>query len=445
MLNKLIRFSLSQRTLVLALATALLFLGFKKALDLPVDVLPDLTKPTVTLLTEVPGYAPEEIETLVTIPLENALMGVTGVDRLRSTSDVSLSLVFVEFDWDMDIYDARRFVQERLASMMSELPPGIRPHLTPVTSLMGEVMLIGLMDTTGATNPRDLRSLADWVVSRRLQAIPGIAEIQTMGGGVKQIQVRPNPKKMLRHGINLEQLRLATAASVKNTTGGFLTEGTQEIMVRNLAMTKDLDAIGDIVVTYRNDRPLRIRDVAEVAWGVEPMRGDAGMGVRHDTNGPDQAPQGYAGVIMSVRKSPGFDTLDLTIKLEQALKELSSSLPTGTEIIPLYKQSDYIDLAVGNLEKALWDGALLVSIVLFLFLLNLRVTLITLTAIPLSLAITALVFELLGVGVNSMTLGGLAVAIGMVVDDAIVDMENIFRRLRENAALTNPESRNKSS
>ena len=437
MLNKLIKFSLSQRATVLALATALLFLGLKKALDLPVDVLPDLTKPTVTLLTEVPGYAPEEIETLVTIPLENALMGVTGVDRLRSTSDVSLSLVFVEFDWDMDIYDARRFVQERLANMTSELPPGIRPHLTPVTSLMGEVMLIGLRDTTGATNPRELRTLADWVVSRRLRAILGIAEIQTMGGGVKQIQVRPNPEKMLRHGVNLEQLRLATAASVKNTTGGFLTEGTQEIMVRNLAMTKDLDAIGDIVVTYRNDRPLRIRDVAEVAWGVEPMRGDAGMGVRNDT----QPQKGYPGVVMSVRKSPGFDTLDLTIKLEQALKELGSSLPTGTEIIPLYKQGDYIDLAVGNLEKALWDGALLVSIVLFLFLLNLRVTLITLTAIPLSLAITALVFELLGVGVNSMTLGGLAVAIGMVVDDAIVDVENIFRRLRENAALSNPESR----
>jgi len=441
MLNQLIRFSLSQRAMVLALATALLFLGFKKALDLPVDVLPDLTKPTVTLLTEVPGYAPEEIETLVTVPLENALMGVTGVDRLRSISDVSLSLVFVEFDWDMDIYDARRFVQERLASMTSELPPGIRPHLTPVTSLMGEVMLIGLRDTTGATNPRELRALADWVVSRRLQAIPGIAEIQTMGGGVKQVQVRPNPEKMLRHGVNLEQLRLATAASVKNTTGGFLTEGTQEIMVRNLAMTKDLDAIGDIVVTYRNDRPLRIRDVAEVAWGVEPMRGDAGMGVRGDTHAPGQAPKGYPGVVMSVRKSPGFDTLDLTRQLEQALKELGPSLPTGTEIIPLYKQSDYIDLAVGNLEKALLDGALLVSIVLFLFLLNFRVTLITLTAIPLSLAITALVFELLGVGVNSMTLGGLAVAIGMVVDDAIVDMENIFRRLRENAALSNPESR----
>ena len=441
MLDKLISFSLSQRALILALATTSLFLGSKKALELPVDVLPDLTKPTVTLLTEVPGYAPEEVEQLVTIPLENALMGVTGVDRIRSTSDVSLSLIFVEFSWDMDIYDARRFVQERLASVVSELPAEIRPHLTPVTSLMGEIMLVGLRDATGTTNPRELRTIADWVLARRLQAIPGIAEIQTMGGGVKQIQVRPNPKKMLRHGVNFEQLRLAAAASVKNTTGGFLTEGTQEIMVRNLAMTKDLDAIGNVVVAYRNDRPLCIRDIAEVSWGVEPMRGDAGMGVYSDTINPNQARKGYPGVIMSVRKSPGFDTLNLTSKLEQALEELKPSLPKGTEIIPLYKQGDYIDIAVGNLEKALWDGALLVSIVLFLFLLNLRVTLITLTAIPLSLAITALVFDILDVGVNSMTLGGLAVAIGMVVDDAIVDVENIFRRLRENASRLIPEPR----
>ena len=441
MLDKLIQFSLSQRALLLALGTTLLFLGSKKALELPVDVLPDLTKPTVTLLTEVPGYAPEEVEKLVTIPLENALMGVTGVDRLRSTSDVSLSLVFVEFDWDMNIYDARRFVQERLASVASELPLGIRTHLPPVTSLMGEVMLIGLRDTTGATKPQELRTLADWVVARRLQAIPGIAEIQTMGGGVKQIQVRPNPKKMLRHGVNFEQLRLATTASVKNTTGGFLTEGTQEIMVRNLSMTKDLDAIGNVVITYRNDRPLCIRDVAEVSWGIEPMRGDAGMGVNSGTSNSEQNPKSYPGVIMSIRKSPGFDTLGLTVKLEQALNELKPSLPFGTEILPLYKQSDYIELAVGNLEKALWDGALLVSIVLLLFLVNLRVTLITLTAIPLSLAITALVFEFLDVGVNSMTLGGLAVAIGMVVDDAIVDVENIFRRLRENSARSIPEPR----
>jgi len=441
MLDKLISFSLSQRALILALATTSLFLGSKKALELPVDVLPDLTKPTVTLLTEVPGYAPEEVEQLVTIPLENALMGVTGVDRIRSTSDVSLSLIFVEFSWDMDIYDARRFVQERLASAVSELPAEIRPHLTPVTSLMGEIMLVGLRDATGATNPRELRTIADWVLARRLQAIPGIAEIQTMGGGVKQIQVSPNPKKMLRHGVNFEQLRLAAAASVKNTTGGFLTEGSQEIMVRNLAMTKDLDAIGDVVVAYRNDRPLCIRDVAKVSWGVEPMRGDAGMGVYSSTVNPNQARKGYPGVIMSVRKSPGFDTLNLTSKLEQALEELKPSLPKGTEIIPLYKQGDYIDLAVGNLEKALWDGAFLVCIVLFLFLLNLRVTLITLTAIPLSLAITALVFDIFDVGVNSMTLGGLAVAIGMVVDDAIVDMENIFRRLRENSARPIPAPR----
>jgi CzcA family heavy metal efflux pump len=414
---------------VLAAALVLMVLGVKKTLELPVDVLPDLTKPTVTLLTEAPGYAAEEVETLVSIPLENALMGVTGVNRLRTINDVSLSLIFVEFDWDTDIYQARQFVQERLSGATAELPEGITPYMTPATSLMGDIMMVGLRDPTGNTSPRDLRTIADWVIARRLQSIPGIAEVLTMGGGVKQIHIQPNPEKMLMLGITHEQLIKAAKVAVKNTTGGFLTEQAQEVMVRNLAMTSDLDALGDTLVHYQNDRPIRIKDVAELVWDVEPMRGDAGMGI---STGPDST--GDAGVIISVRKSQGFDSIDLTKVVEEAMQDMASALPEGAELITLYRQSDFINLAIGNLKEALRDGAIMVAIVLFFFLLNLRVTLITLTAIPLSLAITVLVFELMNIGVNSMTLGGLAVAIGMVVDDAIVDVENVFRRLRENAS-----------
>ncbi|MDA0814414.1 MAG: efflux RND transporter permease subunit, partial [Verrucomicrobia bacterium] len=437
MLDLLIRFSLSQRSLILAVAVVLLVLGVKKTLELPVDVLPDLTKPTVTLLTEAKGYAPEEVETLVTIPLENALMGVTGVNRVRSVNDIGLSLIFVEFDWGTDIYRARQFVQERLVGANDVLPDGATPYMTPVSSLMGDIMLVGLRDSTGNTSPRDLRVLADWVIGRRIQSIPGIAEVLTMGGGVKQVQVQPDPQRMLLHRVTFEELRKSAAEAVKNTTGGFLTDRAEEIMVRNLAMTTDLDAIANTVVSYRNDRPILIGDVADVVWDIEPMRGDAGMGV--SGREPDKDGRlAHRGVILSIRKSPEFDTIALTEEVETALEELKSSLPKGAELIPLYRQSEFIDLAIGNLKEALRDGAIMVAIVLFLFLFNFRVTLITLTAIPLSLGITVLVFDLMNLGVNSMTLGGLAVAVGMVVDDAIVDVENVYRRLRENAAMGNP-------
>ena len=439
MLNRLIQFSLSQRPLILAFALVVFILGIKTATELPVEVLPDLTKPTVTILTESPGFSPEEVETLVTIPLENSLMGVTGVTRLRSVNDVSLSLVFIEFEWGTDIYQARQFVQERLAGASEALPEGVTPYMTPVASLMGNIMLVGLVDPSGNTEPRDLRTLADWTVSRRLQSIPGVAEVLGMGGGVKQLQIQPNPDKMLAMGISYGELHKAASNAVSNSTGGFLTESSQEIMVRNLAMTTDLDAIGNTVVTHVNDRPIRIKDVANVAWDIEPMRGDAGMGSK--LLGDQEEAKGYPGVILSITKSPGFDTLTLTDDVETALEDLKASMPQRVELVTLYRQSDFIDLAVGNLEEALRDGAIMVAIILFLFLLNLRITLITLTAIPLSLGMTVLVFDLLGLSVNSMTLGGLAVAIGMVVDDAIVDVENVFRRLRENALLEKPRNK----
>ncbi len=438
MLNALIRFSLAQRSLILAAAVVLLVLGVKKTLELPVEVLPDLTKPTVTILVEAPGYAPEEVETLITVPMETALMGVSGVTRLRTVNDISLSLIFVEFEWGTDIYRARQFVQERMSGADDFLPPGITPYMTPVTSLMGDIMLVGLRDPTGKTSDRDLRVLADWVIARRMQSIAGIAEVLSMGGGVKQLQVQPNPNEMLALGVSFEEIRLAAERSVKNTTGGFLTERDQEIMVRNLAMTTDVDEIAKTVVKYENDRAIRLSDVAEVVWDIEPMRGDAGVGRKGDEPGADGY-RGNSGIVMSVRKSPGFDTIALSKKVEAAIDELQKTMPDGVELLTTYRQRDFIELSIGNLEEALRDGAIMVSIVLFLFLLNVRVTLITLTAIPLSLGITILVFDFMAMTVNSMTLGGLAVAIGMVVDDAIVDVENVYRRLRENAELEEPK------
>lgn len=440
MLNALIRFSLRQRLLVLIAALVILIMGLRTVERLPVDVLPDLTKPTVTILTEAPGYSPEEVETLVTIPLENALMGVTGVSRLRTVNDVSLSLTFVEFDWGTDIYQARQFVQERLSSAEESLPEGITPYMTPVASLMGNILLVGVVDPAGQLNPRELRTLADWTIARRLQSIPGVAEVLAMGGGVAQIQVQPDPQRMLALGISFEEIRKAAAEAVSNTTGGFLTERAEEIMVRNLAMTTELDAIADTVVRHEDDRPVRIRDVARVVWDVEPMRGEAGLGSKLIAE-KGAAAHAHRGVILSITKSPGFDTLALTTEVEHRLHNIQATLPGEIQLVTLYRQGDFIELSIQNLEEALMDGAIMVALILFLTLLNVRITLITLTAIPLSLGMTVLVFDLLDISVNSMTLGGLAVAIGMVVDDAIVDVENVYRRLRENASQSKPRAK----
>ena len=397
----LIQISLTNRALVLGAATVLLVLGTRAMFQLPVEVLPDLTKPTVTILTEAPGLAPEEVESLVTVPMESALMGVPGLSRLRSTSDVALSLIFVEFDWGTDIYRARQFVQERLQSATESLPEGVHPYLTPVASLMGEIMLVGMRSKDKRIEPRDLRTMADWTVRRRLQSIPGIAEVLSMGGGVKQIQIQPNPDRMRATGISFEELRNSAKEAVSNTTGGFLTSGSQEIMVRNLAMSTDLRAIASTVIKSINDRPIKISDVADVIWEVEPMRGDAAV-------------NGSPGVILSVTKAPGFDTIGLTDKVENEIEKLRKIMPEGVELIALFRQSDFINHAIGNLKEAIRDGSAMVICVLFIFLLSFRTTLITLTAIPLSFSITLLVFQGFGISVNSMTLGGLAVTIGMV-------------------------------
>jgi CzcA family heavy metal efflux pump len=432
MLDHLIRFSLRNRALVLAAAALVLFLGLRTATELPVEVLPDMTKPTVTVLTEAPGLAPEEVETLVTRPLENALLGIGGLDRLRSNSDVGLSLVFIEFGWGTDIYKARQLVQERLQA--AALPKNTRSGMTPVSSLMGEILLVGLRSTDGAIAPMDLRTFADWTVARRLQSIKGVAEVLAIGGGVKQVHVEPDPMKMLAEGVTLDELEKAVSLSAGNATSGYLQSGPREIMVRNLAMTADPEDIAASPVKREAGRVITIADVASVKFGVATMRGAAGIAFEGDEA---ESP----GVILSIDKSPGFDTLKLTAEIEKALEELRPGLAAGVEVEILFRQGDFIQNAVGNLKEAIRDGAIMVTIVLFLFLLNVRTTFITLTAIPLSFAITLLTFKWFGASVNSMTLGGIAVAIGMVVDDAIVDVENVFRRLRENASLENPRPR----
>lgn len=429
MLTRLIQWSLANRVIVLAGSLLLMGLGLYTATRLPVEVLPDLTKPTVVILTEAPGLAPEDVEARVTQTLENALIGVSGLTRLRSNSDVALSLVYAEFDWGTEIYRARTLIQERLQGAREHLPEGVEPIMTPVASLMGEILLVGVRSTAHVGEadylpPSEIRTLADWTIRRRLLSIPGIAEILNMGGGIKRIEILPDPHRMQALGVSLEELETAAEAAASSTTGGFINTGPTEIMVRNLSMSVDLDAIAKTAVKKVGDRAIAIGDVAEVAWGVEPMRGDASLSVS-----PEKTPT--RGVIMSVTKAPGFDARELTGEIQDALADLAPTLPPGVETTLLFQQKDFIDHAIGNLTEAIRDGAIMVTLVLFLFLLNFRTTFITLMAMPMSFAITMLVFLALGVSVNSMTLGGLAVAIGMVVDDAIVDVENVFRRLRE--------------
>ncbi len=439
MLNRLIAWSLANRAAVLGLSLLTLAFGLHVGLRLPVEVLPDLTKPTVTILTEAPGLAPEEVETRVTQPLESSLLGVAGLTRLRSNSDVALSLIYAEFDWGTDLQHARVLVQERLQASRGQLPADVQPFMTPVASLMGEILLVGVRSTLPPDQANylpasEVRAIADWTIRRRLQAIPGIAEILNMGGGVKRLEVQPDPFKLEAHGVTLAELETAVARAASTTTGGFLASGAKEIMVRQLAMTTDPGDLARTVIKAVDQRPVLISDVATVTWGLEPMRGDATV-----SRVPEKEPT--YGVIMSITKSPGFDTRALTRQIAAALEELRPALPPGVETTLLFQQKDFIDHAIGNLRDAIRDGAIMVTIVLFLFLLNIRTTFITLMALPLSFAISLLVFRWAGLTVNAMTLGGLAVAIGMVVDDAIVDVENVFRRLRENAASGEPRPR----
>ena len=426
MLNAIIKWSLKNRLLVVAISALLLVWGAYVALNLPVDVFPDLNKPTVTILTEAEGLAPEEVETLVTFPIETLMNGAPGVERVRSVSGIGLSIVYIEFEWGTDIYINRQLVAEKLNLAREQLPEGVQPTMGPISSIMGEIMLISLRSKTGETDPLDVRTLADWTVRPRMMTIPGVAQVINIGGGVKQYQALVSPAKLKQFGITIEDVATALEKSNVNTTGGFVDAQSQEYLVRNLARFYSLDELKSTVVAFRNNTAIRLGDVATVEFGPRIKRGEAGT---------DGAPA----VIMSIQKQPGSATIDITERVDEAVKELQATMPGDVEInAELFRQASFIEASIDNVIEALRDGAILVVIVLFLFLLNFRTTAITLTAIPLSFIITFLIFKAFGVSINTMTLGGLAVAIGELVDDSIVDIENIFRRLRENRALPEP-------
>lgn len=512
MLNAIIRFALRQRLLVAAVSLLLVVLGVWQIGRLPIDVFPDLNRPQVVVMTEAPGMAPEEVESRITFHLETSLNGATGVQAVRTSSGVGISVIYVEFDWGTDIFKDRQIVTERLALVADRLPPGVTPQLAPVSSVMGQIMICGmfvahdektrLFETNASweapeeeqpapeairrefaahdihlskqsliqpgegydrwyvvdsargkwyavlqgedaqevhrtTSPMELRTKADWEVRRRLLTIPGVSQVFVMGGQRKQYQVLVDPYKLARKGVTLAQVKEALEASNRNATGGYLDEqGPHEFLVRLRGRIQSIDELKDVVVTHRQGLTVKLWQVARVVEGPEVKRGDSAAFVRDG----DGAFAGGPAVILTVDKQPNADTQRVTEEITKALEEIAGSLQQDNiRIHPeLYQQRAFIDRAVDNVEEALRDGGLLVVVILFLFLLNLRTTFITLTAIPLSIVMTALVFAWLDVSINTMTLGGLAVAIGELVDDAIVGVENVFRRLRENQHRQQP-------
>jgi CzcA family heavy metal efflux pump len=427
MLNAIIRFSLRYRLFVVTAAFGLMIYGGYTLFHLPIDIFPDLDRPRVTIMTEAPGFAPEEVETLITFPLESVLNGATGVAAVRSTSGIGLSAIQVEFAWGTDIYIDRQIVNEKIALAADRLPQGIKPQIGPISSIMGQIMIIGMWSQDGKTDPMEVRTLADWIVRQRLLTVPSVAQVITMGGGRKQYQVQVDPNALRNYGVTLHDVELAMAESNANATGGYLNRGSYEYLVRSLGRLHGAEDIKNVVVKARSERPVLLRQVAQVVEAAQVKRGDAAV-------------NGSPAVMLTVTKQPGADTRLLTDRITAALEELKSTLPADIRIQPeIYQQKTFIDLGIHNVIVALRDGSILVVIVLFLFLLNLRTTFITLTAIPLSIVTTGLVFQWFGMSINTMTLGGLAVAIGELVDDAIVDVENIFRRLKQNSHAQQPK------
>lgn len=434
MLNAIIRFALQQRLLVIVFACFLTGWGTWKAVQMPIDVFPDLNRPRVVIMTEAPGMAPEEVESLITFPLETTMNGANGVEVVRSSSGVGISVVYVEFAWGTDLYVDRQVVAERLQMIQDRLPPGVSPQLAPVSSIMGQIVMLAMWNDNKDVTPMELRTSADWVVRQRLLTIPGVSQVFTMGGQRKQFQVLVDPQSMLQYGVTLEQVEQAVIQSNQNATGGYLDRhGPSELLVRALGRIQSIDDVRNVVVTIREGRPVALAQVADVREGAQVKRGDSSAFLKQGDEW-----SGGSAVILTINKQPGADTRRVTESIMKAMDELKASLPDGTQIEPVYAQKSFIDRAIHNVFEALRDGGILVVIILFLFLMNVRTTFITLTAIPLSLVMTAIVFSVLGVSINTMTLGGLAVAIGELVDDAIVDVENIFRRLRENRHLPNP-------
>jgi len=442
MLNQLIKFSLQNRLFVVAAAALLLVWGSWTAMNLPVDVLPDLNRPRVTVFLEAGGMSPEEIEVQAVLPIEMALNGSPGVEVVRSSSSRGIGLVFVEFDWDVDVFRARQLVAEKLATV--PLPDGIVPVMGPISSVMGQIMLVGVtaspaIDSSKAGEPdsasgqtlstaADLRTLADFTIRRRLLAIKGVAQVISIGGDRLQYQVLVSSAKLKQYNLTLEDLDRALENANLNATGSFFNRFGSEVLISILGRSNNLEDLQNTVVANREGSPVLLSQVADVQFGAAIKRGDASVNAR-------------PAVILTVEKQPGANTVTLTDDIEKALAELQPSLPPDIRLnAKVFQQKNFIEHALTNVEIALRDGFILVVIVLFLFLLNFRTTIITLTAIPLSLVITALVFKWFDISINTLTLGGLAIAIGELVDDAIVDVENVFRRLKENRAAANPKN-----
>lgn len=429
MLDTMIRWSIANRLLVVAAAALLLVAGTITAARMPVDVFPDLTAPTVTVLTEAHGMAPEEVETLVTFPIETAVNGATGVRRVRSSTSQGISIVWVEFDWGTDIYRARQVVGEKLQLVGGSLPGGTGPPvLAPISSIMGEIMLVAITGDE-SVSPMEMRSVADWSVRRRLLAVPGVSQVIPLGGEVRQYQVLVDPPRLAAYEVSLEAVLRAAEGSNLNASGGVFMEGGQEYLIRGTGRVGGVDDIGATVVAERSGTPVLIRDVAEVRIGPGVPIGRGSANAR-------------PAVILSVQKQPDMNTLELTERIDETLGEIEANLPAGMEINRgIFRQADFIETAIENVLEALRDGALLVVMILFLFLWSFRTTFISVLAIPLSLVTAVFALELLGITINTMTLGGMAIAIGALVDDAVIDVENVFRRLRENRRLPKGQQR----
>jgi CzcA family heavy metal efflux pump len=428
LMDRVIAWSLGHRLITLLGALGILIGGGAVALTIPVDVFPDLTAPTVTVLAEAHGMAAEEVERLVTFPIETAVNGSAGVRRVRSSSSQGIAIVWVEFDWGTDIYRARQIVGEKLQLVTAQLPEDMPPPvLAPITSIMGEIMLVGM--TGEGVSEMDVRTEADWTVRKRLLAISGVSQVIPIGGQVRQYQVLVDPGRMAALGVTLtEVLRAARESNAVASGGVYLSEG-MEVLIRGLGRATSTDDIAQTVVALRDGTPVRLAEVARVEIGPRPRIGTGSVNA-----GP--------AVILSVQKQPGVNTLELTERINEELDVLQAQLPPGIRIErDIFRQADFIELAVANVMEALRDGAILVVVVLFLFLWNLRTTGISILAIPLSLAVAVILLRVLGITINTMTLGGMAIAIGALVDDAIIDVENTFRRLRENRHAPESERR----
>ncbi len=414
--------SLSNRLLVIIASVVLMAYGAFTLSTMPVDVFPDLNKPTVTIMTEAGGMAAEEVEQLITFPLETTMNGLPGVESVRSTSSAGLSFLYVTFDWSTDIFRARQLVSERLSSMEEGIAEGVVPRMGPISSIMGEIMQIAIPVDPRKITAMAVREYADWVLRPRLLSVPGVAQVIPVGGEVRQFQVQPNTTRMAELGITHDQLDAALKGYSSNTSGGFLELNGREYLIRNLGRTSRLDDLKNLALTAKDGQPILMRQIAEVAFAAAPRRGDAGF-------------EGKPAVILGIQKQPTADTMALTKSIEDALVGLKASLPAGMEAPRVtFRQASFIEASITTLQGKLIGASVFVAVILFFFLGTLRPTVIALTAIPVSIFITALVFKSFGLSINTMTLGGLAIAIGGLVDDAVVGVENVLRRLKADRA-----------